>query len=388
MLIDSQAYGGPLVDQLLTGKALEAARQKCPELPALVVDDWTISDLEMIAVGAFSPLRGFMGQADYESVVHRKRLSSGLPWTIPVTLAVEANVADRAQLNEDWALTDETGAPWAVLTLRERYRVDRGIESEAVYGTRELQHPGVARVMRLGEWRLSGPIGLLRRPAPLDYGAHLIDPKESRRRFSDRGWRTVVGFQTRNPVHRAHEYIQKCAMEMVDGLFLQPLVGRTKDDDIPMPVRMRCYEALLESYYPADRVILGVLPAAMRYAGPREAIFHAIVRKNYGCTHFIVGRDHAGVGNYYGSFDAHRIFEQFDPGELGITPLFFDHTFYCGRCDNMTSSKTCPHPPENRLILSGTQIRTMLRNGDPIPREFSRPEVAEILRQSVREADA
>lgn len=383
-----QAYGGPLVDRLVRGEDQLAARRKCASLPSIQVDDWIVSDLEMIAVGAFSPLAGFMGSYDYESVVRKKRLARGLPWTIPVTLAVDHDTVRRIGTGQEVALTDETGEPWALLTVEEFYSVDKVAECEAVYRTTDLQHPGVARVMRLGEWRLAGPIWLLRRPDPGDYGAHLVDPIESRRQFRERGWKTIVGFQTRNPVHRAHEYIQKCALEIVEGLFLQPLVGRTKDDDVPMPVRMRCYEVLLEHYYPKPRVILGVLPAAMRYAGPREAIFHAIVRRNYGCTHFIVGRDHAGVGNYYGSFDAHRIFNEFEPGELGITPLFFDHAYYCRSCESMTSGKTCPHTAENHLILSGTQIRTMLRNGDPIPREFSRPEVAAILSRSMREANA
>lgn len=373
------------MDRLLKGDPEIPVLKPSAKSSRIVIDDWTASDLEMIGVGSFSPLEGFMCQADYESVLERKRLVSNLPWTIPITLAVDASTAARSEPGLLVVLMGEDRGPFGSLQVAERFVVDRFREARLVYGTDDPQHPGVARVLGLGEWRLGGAVTVFQRPRAGDYGHYLLDPKDTRRLFQERGWRTVVGFQTRNPVHRAHEYIQKCALEIVDGLLLQPLVGPTKEDDVPTSVRMRCYEVLLQQYYPADRVVLGVLPAAMRYAGPREAIFHAIVRKNYGCTHFIVGRDHAGVGSYYGSFDAHRIFDEFDPAELGITPLFFDHTFYCRTCEGMTSSKTCPHPAGDHVVLSGTQIRTMLRNGDPIPREFSRPEVAAILREWMKE---
>jgi sulfate adenylyltransferase len=338
----------------------------------------------MIAVGAFSPLDGFMGRDDYESVVEKKHLAGGLPWTIPITLGVSRELAQIVGDGEEIALCDSSNQLLGILHLKERFSPDKEREALKVFATADQAHPGVRRLYSTGEVYLAGKISLLRRPDHNQYTKYWFDPRESRQLFQEKGWKRIVGFQTRNPVHRAHEYLQKCALEMVDGLFLHPLVGETKSDDIPTDVRMRCYEVLLENYYPKDRVVLGVYPAAMRYAGPREAILHAIVRKNYGCTHFIVGRDHAGVGNYYGSFDAHRIFEEFDPSELAIIPIFFDNAFYCQRCRSMASTKTCPHAESERLTLSGTQVRTLLREGRPLPVEFTRPEVADILRAAMK----
>jgi sulfate adenylyltransferase len=338
----------------------------------------------MIAVGAFSPLEGFLGKAEYESVVEGMRLPNGLPWTIPVTLAVRAEVAARVHPGDDVVLAEASGKPLAILHLAETYRPDKRREAANVYRTTDPAHPGVRAVYEQGEVYLGGKITALDRPSEIEFSDRRLDPAEMRALFRQKGWRRIVAFQTRNPIHRAHEYLQKCALEACDGLLIHPLVGETKEDDIPAAVRMRCYEALIEKYYPKERVVLSVLPANMRYAGPREAVFHALVRKNYGCTHFIVGRDHAGVGNYYGTYDAHRIFDEFDPAEIGITPLFYEHTFWCRTCEGMASTKTCPHPEEEHVTLSGTKVREMLARGERPPMEFSRPEVADILIEAMR----
>ncbi len=381
-------HGGRLVDRIAVGKEREALARRAGDLPRLVLNAREFSDLEMIATGAMSPLEGFMGLEDYASVLDRMRLSKGLPWTIPITLAVKEGKGEEYAEGSDVALHREDGDFAAVLHLEEKYEVDREHEAKMVLQTADEAHPGVQYLRTIGDVYLGGTVSLVNRPQHRDFHNYRLDPKETRVLFKVRGWNTVAAFQTRNPIHRAHEYLQKCALEMVDALLIHPLMGETKRDDIPADVRMRCYLALLENYYPAARVTISVFPAAMRYAGPREAIFHALVRKNYGCTHFIVGRDHAGVGTYYGTYDAHHIFREFDPAEIGITPLFFDHAFFCKRCGNMASSKTCPHGPEHRVTLSGTQVRAMLARGEMPPSEFTRPEVARILMEAAGEGPA
>ena len=379
-------HGGALVQRFAAADDRAHWLRRAASLPRITLNRREISDLEMIAVGAFSPLTGFMGKADYDSVVAHMRLANGLPWTIPVTLAVRAENDGRFAPGADVALVEPSGKPLAVLHLAEKYRPDKRREAAEVYRTTEEAHPGVQAVYAQGDVYLGGTITALDRPSEVEFTDHRLDPAQSRALFAEKGWKRIVAFQTRNPIHRAHEYLQKCALESCDGLLIHPLVGETKGDDIPAAVRMECYQVLIRDYYPADRVVLSVLPANMRYAGPREAIFHALMRKNYGCTHFIVGRDHAGVGSYYGTYDAHRIFDQFTPEEIGISPLFYEHTFWCQRCEGMASTKTCPHAKEHHIALSGTKVREMLSRGERPPMEFSRPEVADILIRAMRQS--
>jgi sulfate adenylyltransferase len=382
--VQSVPHGGTLINRELEGSQRDAALERAASLPRVTLNSVALSDLELIGNGAFSPLTGFMGEADYRSVVSSMRLASGLPWSIPVTLAVTADVADSLEIGREVALADEGGRIVGVLELAEKFGYDREHEAQSVFRTTEEAHPAVARIYAAGDVYLGGDVWVLDGPQNPPFADHRRSPAETRAIFAERGWRRVVGFQTRNPIHRAHEYLTKAALEIVDGLMIHPLVGDTKSDDIPADVRMNAYEALIRGYYPADRTLLSVYPAAMRYGGPREAIFHAIARKNYGCTHFIVGRDHAGVGSYYGTYDAHHIFDEFEPGELGITPLFFEHTFWCNACEGMASVKTCPHGDADHLVLSGTKVREMLGNGEMPPQEFSRPEVAQILIDAYR----
>jgi len=377
-------HGMQLINRIATPEQRQEFIEKADFLPRVQLDERAVSDLEMIAIGAFSPLPGFMEQADYNRVVTQMRLASGLPWSIPITLSVEEAIADSLKEGSLIRLDDPTGRFIGVLQLTQKYHYDKTREAINIYRTDEAKHPGVQVVYNQGSVNLAGPVWLLQRDPHPQFPAYQIDPAQSRQMFKEKGWKTIVGFQTRNPIHRAHEYIQKCALETVDGLFLHPLVGATKEDDIPADVRMRCYEIMLEHYYPNDRVILAINPAAMRYAGPREAIFHAIVRKNYGCTHFIVGRDHAGVGDYYGTYDAQYIFDEFEPAELGIVPMKFEHAFYCTRTEQMATTKTSPSSPSERIHLSGTKVREMLRRGKMPPPEFSRPEVAAELARAMR----
>jgi sulfate adenylyltransferase len=376
-------HGGTLIDRQLRGEMKSAVSERARTLTHVPLTPMAVSDLELLAVGAFSPLTGFMTRSDYEGVVKDMHLSNGLLWTIPVALPVDDEVAAQVKEGQEVALVEDDRI-LAVMEVQEKFGYDKRLEAREVYTTEEEAHPGVARLYGQGDTLLGGPIWLVDWPKDQEFLDFRHTPAQTRRMFASRGWRRVVGFQTRNPIHRAHEYIQKTALEIVDGLLLHPLVGETKGDDIPADVRMESYQSLLRDYYPPDRVVLGVFPAAMRYAGPREAIFHAMARKNYGCTHFIVGRDHAGVGKYYGTYDAHYIFDQFSPEEVGITPLFFDHAFYCKKCGGIVSAKTCPHGKEHWIHLSGTQVREMLERGEMLPEEFTRPEVSKVLVEGMR----
>jgi len=378
-------HGGALVNRFLDDHARARALEDASRLPSIQLTAVQQSDLLCIATGVFSPLTGFVRRADYESIVERMRLADGTIWTLPVTLAVSSDRARQIGPGANVALLDPAGSIVATMNVSETFAYDKRLEAGRVYRTEDPAHPGVARLYEQGDILVAGPITMLRCPSDEPFAEFRRDPAATRALFAERGWRRVVGFQTRNPVHRAHEYIQKAALEICDGLLLNPLVGETKSDDISAATRMESYRVLIDNYYPRDRVVLSVFPAAMRYAGPREAVFHAMARKNYGCTHFIVGRDHAGVGNYYGTYDAQRIFDEFDASDLGITPLFFEHTFYCSRCGGMASTKTCPHDESARVTLSGTQVRQMLTRGEVPPPEFTRAEVARVLIAGMRE---
>jgi sulfate adenylyltransferase len=383
-------HGGTLVTRLLEGASREQALEKAQTLPRIVLNEVSLCDLEMLAGGGLSPLKGFMNKTDYDSVVHHMRLSNGLAWSIPITLAVSIEQANSIHIGQEVALIENLPHEQriiAILEVSDKFTYDKQIEVTHVYRTDDPAHPGVARILAQGEVLLGGEVHVVNFPTQAlnEFGDIRFTPTQTRQIFTERGWKRIVAFQTRNPIHRAHEYLQKTALETVDGLLLHPLVGQTKSDDIPADVRIESYKVILEHYYPKERVLLSAFPAAMRYAGPREAIFHAIARKNYGCSHFIVGRDHAGVGNYYGTYDAHYIFDEFTPEEIGITPYFFEHAFYCKQCGALVTSKTCPHDKSEHLHLSGTQVRQMLARGELLPIEFTRPEVSRVLMQSTRE---
>src|SRR3990172_7410677 len=347
----ARPHGGRLTDRILRGDALQAAREKIPFLERIALNARTMSDLELIAVGAYSPLEGFIGEADYRSVLHEMRLANGLPWTLPITLAVRKAHADRLREGSDVARMAPWDEPLAILHLEERFPYEWREEARIVYGTEDAAHPGVAYQLTRGDVLLAGQVDLITRPPLPGFEEYRLDPGGTRARFRGLGWHTVVAFQSQHPMHRAHEYIQKCALEPLDGLLIHPLVGKTKLDELPSEVRVLCYQVLVDQYYPKDRVVLAVFPGAMRYAGPRETLFHALVRKNYGCTHFIVGREYASIETVSSPLTADEIFRQFTPEELGIVPLFFDEIFYCRLCETVTSPKTCPHGPSSRVAL-------------------------------------
>lgn len=380
--LTSSGEGRPVVaapTELVNRIALHPENLPSPDGPSVTLSNALLCELDAIGCGLYSPLTGFMIEAEYERVVDAMRLPDGTVWSVPVVLPVPASDSEAIRHGMVLELKDEDGETYGLLEVKDNYRRDVQREAAAVYGTTDPEHPGVARLLAEPPTVVGGDIHLLKR-APITSHPKNLDPAETRKAFADRGWRTVVAFQTRNPIHRAHEYLQKCALESVDGLFINPLIGDTKTGDIPADVRMQCYDALLKGYYPDDRTMLGTFPIPMRYAGPREAIHHAICRRNYGCTHIIIGRDHAGVGSYYGTYDAQVIFDRFAPSEIGITPLRFEHTFYCKACGQMASSKTCPHGKEDHVFLSGTKVRELLAEGKDLPGEFTRAEVGDILK--------
>ncbi len=380
-------HGGELVDLFVEGDALEQALVKAENLERIKVDAYAAFDIDGLAKGLFSPLRGFMNEAETRSCLDTMHLREGIPWTIPILLAVDQAKADSLEVGSEVAIEDDLGDLVAILHLSEKFSLDHAELCEKVYLTTDDSHPGVKYTMSLGQVFLAGNLDVLKK-REIEFEEYNLTPKQTRAVFKEHGWERIVAFQTRNPVHRAHEYLQKCALEICDALLLHPLMGTTKSDDIPGSVRMDCYTTILDLYYPKDRTKLSLMPVNMRYAGPKEAIMHSIIRKNYGCTHFIVGRDHAGVGNFYGTYDAQKIFDEFDPAELAITPLFFEHSFFCKACGNMGSVKTCPHDGDQHVFLSGTKVREMLKAGTPPPAEFTRPEVAQVLMKWVQESDS
>ncbi|MCP3739199.1 sulfate adenylyltransferase [Rossellomorea sp. BNER] len=374
-------HGGKLINRIANEADRKSLWQQSTTFQSITLNSWSLSDLQLIANGAFSPLTGFMGQKDYLSVLKDLRLSDGTIWSLPITLPVSKERRKTLSIGEMVSLKGEDGNVFGLMLIEEMYDYSKEAEALFVYKTLDQNHPGVKKTFEKEEVYLAGPITLISQTKT--FSNEYKTPIELRELFQEFGWNTIVAFQTRNPIHRAHEYLQKTALENVDGLLIHPLVGDTKEDDIPADIRMKSYKALMKEYYPKDRVFLSVFPAAMRYAGPREAIFHAIVRKNFGCTHFIVGRDHAGVGDYYGTYESQEIFNQFTKDELGIEILKFEHAFYCTKCTCMATSKTCPHPRENHIHLSGTKVRAMLKNGQIPPKEFSRPEVVTILMEEL-----
>ncbi|XTZ11663.1 MAG: sulfate adenylyltransferase [cyanobacterium endosymbiont of Rhopalodia inflata] len=377
-------HGGQLIDRILSGTNGQIAFENAHVLPRLTLSKRNLADLECIATGVYSPLNGFVTEEEYQAIINDMRLKNGLAWSIPVTLQVPNASSEKYRLDSDIALVHPNGDILAVMTITSKFKPDQNHEARNVYRTTDEEHPGVKAMQAEGEIYLGGPINVINTIPQSSFPEHSFTPKMTREEFVKREWKTVVAFQTRNPIHRAHEYITKIALELVDGLFINPLVGMTKSDDIPADVRMQCYLTLIDKYYPQNRTFLGVFPAAMRYAGPREAIMHAIARQNYGCSHFIVGRDHAGVGDYYGTYDAQHIFEEFQEDELKIQPMKFEHAFYCTRTQTMATAKTSPSTPKERINLSGTKVRKMLKEGKTPPPEFSRPEIAQILVASMQ----
>ena len=374
-------HGGQLKPLLLKNEERVTELEKAKSLPKIRMSSRETSDLIMLGIGAFSPLDGFMRQEDYVEVVKTMRLTDGTLWPIPITLSVNSEQADHTNINDEIALIDDdTDELMGTMKVEQKFSYDKKHEAKNVFRTEDEAHPGVAKIYAQSDIYLAGPVKVLSEGEyPDRFRAYYARPAETRAIFAQMGWNTVAGFQTRNPIHRSHEFVTKIALEVSDGILIHPLVGKLKADDIPADIRMKCYEVLLENYYPKDRVVCKVYPMEMRYGGPREAVLHAIFRQNFGCSHLIIGRDHAGVGNYYGPFDAQEIFEEISEDELAIKPLNIDWTFWCYKCEGMASMKTCPHDKADRLLISGTKLRQMLANGEKPAKEFSRPEVIEIL---------
>ena len=377
-------HGGKLVNLVVSDARRGELEKAATNMPRIALPDREQCDLELLAVGAMSPLTGFMSEADFHGVCDNMRLANGLPWTMPITCSVDSTKADTLEIGARVALTDDKDRVLAVITVKEKYAHDKKKEAEKAYRTADEKHPGVAVVYSQGDVCLAGKLEVLTPRYDAEFPKYRLTPAQTRAAFEEHGWKTVVAFQTRNPIHRAHEYITKCALEICDGLLIHPLVGETKAGDIPADVRMHCYEVLLANYYHPENTMMSVFPAAMRYAGPGEAIIHAMIRKNFGCTHLIVGRDHAGVGNYYGTYDAQRIFDEFDPAEIGITPLRVEHSFWCKKSGTMASDKTTSSGKEDRVFLSGTAVSELLNKGERPPVEFTRPEIADILIESMK----
>lgn len=380
-------HGGTLIDSVAEGEERTKLLDKAKSFFPINLDSWSISDLVLISIGAFSPLKGFMNQKDYLQVLKEMRLSSGEIWSLPITLSVSKDIKDQLSIGQAISLKGENDVIYGVMEIEEIYEYSKKAEALFVYKTTDPNHPGVKKVFEKEDYYLAGPVTLLNKPEDI-FTSDFQTPQQLRKTFQSLGWKTIAAFQTRNPIHRAHEYLQKTALENVDGLLIHPLVGNTKADDVPADIRMKSYKVLMENYYPSERVLLSVFPAAMRYAGPREAVFHSIVRKNFGCTHFIVGRDHAGVGNYYGTYDAQKIFDQFLKEDLEIEILKFEHAFFCIKCSSMATSKTCPHGKDMHIHLSGTKVRSMLKDGQVPPKEFSRPEVIEVLMKEMKKGNS
>lgn len=380
-------HGGRLVNKEVSGAKRENILEYIEEMPLLKLSRRDLMELENIGIGLYSPLEGFMNEEEYNGVVEEMRLPDGTVWPLPVVLGVSKNKAAALKIGSKIALASQAGKVYGILKLEDKFIPDKEKEAEYVYRTRDKKHPGVAAMDRRGEVLLGGGLILVNRLTDLSFASYRHDPIDVRREFCKRGWKQVAAFQTRNPIHRAHEYLQRCALEITDGLFLSPLVGETKSSDIPAKYRIKSYEVVIDKIYPSSRVYLTVFPVAMRYAGPREAVFHALCRKNYGCTHFIVGRDHAGVGNYYGTYDAQLIFDEFDKEEIGITPLKFEYSFYCTKCQGMATAKTCPHEKSYQISLSGTRVRELLRQGERPPVEITRPEVVDVLIEAMAQQE-
>ena len=371
-----QPHGGKLVDRVLSGKKKDKALAQAARLPRLVIDSELVSDVENIATGVCSPLEGFLGERDFRSVLAGMRLASDVPWTVPIVLDADEGTAARLKTGGEVQLAAEDGRPVAVLHLEAKYAFDKGETAERVFGTRDPAHPGVAKVLGMKDVLLAGPVDLIE-AVPTPFDRYKLAPKETRVLFEAKGWRTVVGFQTRNTPHLGHEYVQKAALTFTDGLFINPVIGRKKKGDFKDEVILASYEELIRHYYLKERAVMAILQMEMRYAGPREAIHHAIIRKNFGCTHIIIGRDHAGVGKYYPPFAAQDIFEEFP--DLGIVPLFFRSFYFCRKCSSVVNEKICPHPASEQIQFSGTKIRDLLVQGIVPQVELMRPEVAKVI---------